>query len=151
MRCTIPLSFMIETLPAIETAVAQAEDTRAEFGRAAGASPPRLFYQKRSPRGAEQLPPSSFWRLWCQRHSNPPIVILPNRRCSSSSECANLQWRSDTRRIRLPAAVPPEAATATASFAARSEEDVRLAFAGAAHYGWKQSRADLTVTLLNAS
>src|SRR5260370_30908727 len=46
LTLTDPLSFVIETLPAIETAVAQAEDTRAEV-RVAQAQVTEADYQKR--------------------------------------------------------------------------------------------------------
>jgi len=64
---------MIETLPAIETAVAQAEDTRAEV-RVAQAQVTEAVYQKRAAR-AEQLPSLEFWATMVSAASHPPIVI----------------------------------------------------------------------------
>jgi outer membrane protein len=75
LTLTDPLSFVIETLPAIETAVTQAENTRAEV-RVAQAQVTETAYQRRAAR-AEQLPMVSVV-------SHPRIVICPRaaRRCN---------------------------------------------------------------------
>src|SRR5260221_9424825 len=80
LTLTDPLSFVIETLPAIETAVAQAEDTRAEV-RVAQAQVTEAAYQKRAAR-AEQLPSLEFMGDYGVSGITPANSDLPTRRAA---------------------------------------------------------------------
>jgi outer membrane protein TolC len=145
LTLTDPLSFVIETLPAIETAVAQAEDTRAEV-RVAQAQVNEAVYQKRAAR-AEQLPSLEFLGDYGVSGITPTNSDLPTRRAAVQLNVPIFNGGLTRGRIQVAGSRASEAELQLASVRGQVEEDVRLAFAGLRTTAETVRAADLAVTL----
>jgi len=145
LTLTDPLGFVIETLPAIETAVAQAEDTRAEV-RVAQAQVTEAFYQKRAAR-AEQLPSLEFLGDYGVSGITPTNSDLPTRRAAVQLNVPIFNGGLTRGRIQVASSRASEAELQLASIRGQVEEDVRLAFAALRTTAETVRAADLAVTL----
>ncbi|HXM48370.1 MAG TPA: TolC family protein [Pyrinomonadaceae bacterium] len=145
LTLTDPLSFVIETLPAIETAVAQAEDTRAEV-RVAQAQVTETVYQRRAAR-AEQLPSLEFLGDYGVSGITPTNSDLPTRRAAVQLNVPIFNGGLTRGRIQVASSRANEAELQLASVRGQVEEDVRLAFSGLRTTAETVRAADLAVTL----
>lgn len=145
LTLTDSLSFIIETLPAIETAVAQAEDTRAEV-RVAQAQVTEAVYQKRAAR-AEQLPSLEFLGDYGVSGITPTNSDLPTRRAAVQLNVPIFNGGLTRGRIQVASSRASEAELQLASIRGQVEEDVRLAFAGLRTTAETVRAANLSVTL----
>jgi outer membrane protein len=145
LTLTDPLRFVIETLPAIETAVAQAEDTRAEV-RVAQAQVTEAVYQQRAAR-AEQLPSLEFLGDYGVSGITPTNSDLPTRRAAVQLNVPIFNGGLTRGRIQVASSRASEAELQLASTRGQVEEDVRLAFAGLRTTAETVRAADLAVSL----
>jgi outer membrane protein TolC len=132
-------------LPPIETAVAQAEDTRAEV-RVAQAQVSESDYQKRAAR-AEQLPSIEFLGDYGLSGITPTNTDLPTRRAAVQLNVPIFNGGLTRGRIQAATSRERQAELQLASIRGQVEEDVRLAFAGLRTTAETVRAADLTVTL----
>jgi outer membrane protein len=145
LTLTDPLRFVIETLPAIETAVAQAEDTRAEV-RVAQAQVSESDYQKRAAR-AEQLPSLEFLGDYGVSGITPVTSALPTRRYAIQLNVPIFNGGLTRGRIQVASSHETQAELQLASIRGQVEADVRLAFSGLRTTAETVRAADLAVTL----
>jgi outer membrane protein len=145
LTLTDPLRFVAPTLPAIETAVAQAEDTRAEV-RVAEAQLIEAGYQKRAAR-AEQLPSLEFLGDYGVSGITPAKSDLPTRRAAIQLNVPIFNGGETRGRVEVASSRARQAELRLASIRGQVEEDVRLAFAGLRTAAETVHAADLTVTL----
>ena len=145
LTLTDPLSFVIEALPAIETAVARAEDTRAEV-RVAQAQVTETVYQRRAAR-AEQLPSLEFLGDYGVSGITPTNSDLPTRRAAVQLNVPIFNGGLTRGRIQVASSRANEAELQLASVRGQVEEDVRLAFSGLRTTAETVRAADLAVTL----
>jgi outer membrane protein TolC len=145
LTLTDPLHFVIETLPAIETAVAQAENTRAEV-RVARAQFTESDYQKKAVR-AEQLPWLEFLGDYGVSGITPVTSALPTRRYAIQLNVPIFNGGLTRGRIQVASSRASQAELQLASVRGQVEEDVRLAFSGLRTTAETVRAADLAVTL----
>jgi outer membrane protein TolC len=145
LTLTDPLRFVPSILPEIETAVAQAEDTRPEV-RVAQAQVAEAAYQKRAAR-AEQLPSLEFMGDYGVSGITPTNTDLPTRRAAIQLNVPIFNGGLTRGRIQVANSRASEAELQLASIRGQVEEDVRLAFAGLRTTAETVRAADLTVTL----
>jgi outer membrane protein TolC len=145
LTLTDSLRFVIETLPAIETAVVQAEDTRAEV-RVAQAQVTEAVFQKRAAR-AEQLPSLEFLGDYGVSGITPTNSDLPTRRAAVQLNVPIFNGGLTRGRIQVASSRASEAELQLASIRGQVEEDVRLAFSGLRTTAETVRAADLAVTL----
>jgi outer membrane protein len=145
LTLTDPLRFDIEPLPAIEIAVAQAEDKRAEV-RVAQAQVSENDYLKRAAR-AEQLPSLEFLGDYGLSGVTPTNTDLPTRRAAIQLNVPVFNGGLTRGRIQVASSRERQAELQLASTRGQVEEDVRLAFAGLRTTAETVQAADLAVTL----
>ena len=145
LTLTDPLHFVIETLPAIETAVAQAEDTRAEV-RVARAQVAESDYQKKAVR-AEQLPSLEFLGDYGVSGITPVTSALPTRRYAIQLNVPIFNGGLTRGRIQVASSRETQAELQLASIRGQVEEDVRLALSSLRTTAETVRAADLAVTL----
>jgi outer membrane protein len=145
MTLTDPLRFEIETLPAIEIAVREAEDERAEV-RVAQAQVTENDFQKRAAR-AEQLPSLEFLGDYGVSGITPTNTDLPTRRAAIQLNVPIFNGGLTRGRIQVAASRERQAELLLASTRGQVEEDVRLAFAGLRTTAETVRAADLAVSL----
>jgi outer membrane protein TolC len=124
---TDPLRFAPEALPAIETAVATAEDTRAEI-RAAEAQVTVNQLEARAAR-AEQLPSLEFVGDYGISGITPVSSALPTRRYAIQLDVPIFNGGLTRGRIQVASAREREAQLQLESVRGQVSEDVRLAYA----------------------
>jgi outer membrane protein TolC len=124
---TDPLRFATEALPAIETAVATAEDTRAEI-RAAEAQFTVNQLEARAAR-AEQLPSLEFLGDYGISGITPVSSALPTRRYAIQLDVPIFNGGLTRGRIEVASAREREAQLQLESVRGQVSEDVRLAYA----------------------
>lgn len=145
LTLTDSLRFVIETLPTIETAVGQAEDTRAEV-RVARAQVSETDYQKRAAR-AEQLPSLEFLGDYGVSGITPVTSALPTRRYAIQLNVPIFNGGLTRGRIQVASSRETQAELQLASIRGQVEADVRLAFSGLRTTAETVRAADLAVTL----
>ncbi len=140
-----PLQFALENLPAIETAVATAEDTRAEI-RVANAQITVNDYQRRAAK-AEQLPSLEFVGDYGISGITPFDSALPTRRYAVQVNVPIFNGGLTRGRIQVASSRERQAQLQLASIRGEVEEEVRLAYSGLRTTADAVKAADLTVTL----
>ena len=142
---TDPLRFEIETLPTIESPVAQAEDNRAEV-RVAEAQVTMSNYEKRAAQ-AEQQPWLEFLGDYGMSGITPTNTDLPTRRVAVQLNVPIFNGGLTRGRIQVATSRKSQAELQLASVRGQVEEDVRLAFADLRTTAEAVRAADLSVTL----
>lgn len=142
---TDPLRFAVETLPAIETAVATAEDNRSEV-RVAQAEVAVNDYQNRAAR-AEQLPSLEFLGDYGVSGITPVTSALPTRTYAIQLNVPIFNGGLTRGRIQVASSRENQAELQLASIRGQVEEDVRLAYARLSTSAETVRAADLLVTL----
>jgi outer membrane protein TolC len=122
-----PLQFSVDALPAIETAVASAEDTRAEI-RAAEAQVMVNQLEARATR-AEQLPSLEFVGDYGISGVTPVTSALPTRRYALQLDVPIFNGGLTRGRIQVANAREREAQLQLETTRGQVAEDVRLAYA----------------------
>lgn len=145
LTLTDPLRFEIEPVPAIETAVAQAEIKRPEV-LVAAAQVTESDYQKRAAR-AEQLPSVEFLGDYGMSGITPSNTDLPTRRAAVQLNVPIFNGGLTRGRIQVASSRERQAELQLASIRGQVEEDMRLAFAGLRTTAETVHAADLLVTL----
>jgi outer membrane protein TolC len=145
LTLTDPLRFAQETLPAIETAVATAEDNRAEV-QVAQAEVAVNDYQKRAAR-AEQLPSLEFLGDYGISGITPVTSALPTRSYAIQLNVPIFNGGLTRGRIQVASSRENQAKLQLASIRGQVEEDVRLAYSSLRTTAETVRAADLTVTL----
>ncbi len=145
LMLTDPLRFALETLPAIETAVATAEDNRAEV-QVAQAEIAVNDYQKRAAR-AEQLPSLEFLGDYGVSGITPVTSALPTRSYAIQLNVPIFNGGLTRGRIQVASSRKNQAKLQLASIRGQVEEDVRLAYSSLRTTAETVRAADLTVTL----
>jgi outer membrane protein len=139
------LRFTIETLPAVETAVASAQDTRAEV-RVALADVTVNDYEKRAAQ-AEQLPSLEFMGDYGVSGITPVTSALPTRRYALQLNVPIFNGGLTRGRIQVASSRQNQAELELASIRGQVEEDVRLAYSGLRTTADTVRATDLAVTL----
>jgi outer membrane protein len=142
---TDPLRFAADALPAIETAVATAEDTRAEI-RAAESLVTVNQLSARAAR-AEQLPSLEFVGDYGISGITPVSSALPTRRYAIQLDVPIFNGGLTRGRIQVATAREREAQLQLESARGQVAEDVRLAYAALRTTADTVRAADLAVTL----
>src|SRR5215831_2760892 len=142
---TDPLRFATEALPAIETAVATAEDTRAEI-RAAEAQVNVNQLEARAAH-AEQLPSLEFLGDYGISGVTPVTSALPTRRFAIQLDVPIFNGGLTRGRIEVANSRQRETELQLASVRGQVAEDVRLAYAGLRTTADTVRAADQAVTL----
>jgi outer membrane protein TolC len=142
---TDALRFSVESLPAIETAVATAEDTRGEV-LAARAEVTVNEFEARAAR-AEQLPSLEFLGDYGVSGITPVTSALPTRRYAIQLNVPIFNGGLTRGRIQVASSRERQAQLQLASVRGQVEEDVRLAYAGLRTTADTVRAADLAVTL----
>ena len=124
---TDPLQFIVETLPAIETAVATAEDNRSEIN-VAQAEVKVNDYQRRAA-SAEQLPSFEFLGDYGVSGITPVTSALPTRRYAVQLNVPIFNGGLTRGHIQVASARESQSELQLASIRGQVEEDVRLAYA----------------------
>jgi outer membrane protein TolC len=132
-------------LPEIETAVAQAKDTRAEV-RVAQAQMTEAVYQRRAAQ-AEQLPSLEFLGDYGVSGITPTDTALPTRRAAIQLNVPIFNGGLTRGRVSVAGSRARAAQLQLASVSGQVEEDVRVAFSGLRTTAETVRAADLTVTL----
>ena len=145
LTLTDPLRFAEEILPAIETAVATAEDNRAEV-HVAQAEVAVNDYQKRAAR-AEQLPSLEFLGDYGVSGITPVTSALPTRRYAIQLNVPIFNGSLTRGRIQVARSRENQAELQLASIRGQVEEDVRLAYSGLRTTAETVRATDLAVTL----
>jgi outer membrane protein TolC len=140
-----PLNFSVDALPAIETAVATAEDTRGEV-RAAEAQANINELEARAVR-AEQLPSLEFVGDYGISGITPVDSALPTRRFAIQLDVPIFNGGLTRGRIQVASSREREAQLQLATVRGQVAEDVRLAYAGLRTTADTVRAADQTVTL----
>jgi len=140
-----PLRFVPETLPVIETAVAGAEDKRAEV-RVAQAEVTVNDYEKRAAR-AEQLPSLEFLGDYGISGITPVTSALPTRRYAIQLNVPIFNGGLTQGRIQVASSRERQAELQLASIRGQVEEDVRLAYSALRTTADTVHAADLAVSL----
>lgn len=139
------LHFVPPTLPAIETAIAQAEDIRPEV-RVAQAQVTEAVYQARAAR-AEQLPSLEFLGDYGVSGITPTNSDLPTRRAAIQLNVPIFNGGLTRGRMEVAGSREKAAQLQLASVRGQVEEDVRLAFTNLRTTAETVRAADLAVTL----
>jgi outer membrane protein TolC len=142
---TDPLRFSVDTLPAIETAVATAEDTRGEV-RAAQAQVTVNKLETGAAR-ADQLPSLEFLGDYGVSGITPVTSALPTRRYAIQLNVPIFNGGLTRGRIQVASSREQQAQLQLASVRGQVEEDVRLAYAGLRTTADTVRAADLAVSL----
>ena len=142
---TDPLTFTAETVPAIETAVATAEDQRAEV-RVAAAEVTVYAFEARAAR-AEQLPSLEFLGDYGVSGITPVTSALPTRRYAVQLNVPIFNGGLTRGRIQVASSREAQANLQLASLRGQVEEDVRLAYSALRTTAETVHAADLSVTL----
>jgi outer membrane protein TolC len=142
---TDPLRFSVDTLPAIETAVATAEDARGEV-RAAQAQVTVNKLETGAAR-AEQLPSLEFLGDYGVSGITPVTSALPTRRYAIQLNVPIFNGGLTRGRIQVASSREQQAQLQLASVRGQVEEDVRLAYAGLRTTADTVRAADLAVSL----
>jgi outer membrane protein TolC len=142
---TDPLRFAVDNLPAIENAVATAEDNRAEV-RVASAEVTVNDYEKRAAR-AEQLPWLEFLGDYGVSGTTPVTSALPTRRYAIQLNVPIFNGGLTRGRIQVASSRERQAELQLASIRGQVEEDVRLAYSGLRTTADTVRAAELEVTL----
>jgi outer membrane protein len=142
---TDPLSFPVETLPVIETAVKTAEDTRAEV-RVAQTEVTVNSYEARAAR-AEQLPSLEFLGDYGISGITPVDSALPTRRFAIQLNVPVFNGGLTRGRIQVATSRQKQAELELASVRGQVEVDVRLAYSALGTTAETVRAADLSVTL----
>ena len=145
LTLTDPLRFAVAVLPAIETAVAQARDMRAEV-RVAQAQVSETVYQRRAAQ-AEQLPSLEFLGDYGVSGITPTDTALPTRRAAIQLNVPIFNGGLTRGRLQVASSRARAAELQLASVRGQVEEDVRLAFSSLRTTAETVRAADLTVTL----
>ncbi len=140
-----PLRFAADALPTIETAVATAEDTRAEI-RAAEAQL-NLNHLEASAARAEQLPSLEFLGDYGISGVTPVTSALPTRRYAIQLDVPIFNGGLTRGRIQVATAREREAQLQLDTVRGQVSEDVRLAYAALGTTADTVRAADQTVTL----
>lgn len=127
LTLTDALRFSDETLPAIDLAVAQAEQDRPEV-RIAAAQVTQLDYQRRAAR-AELLPNLEFLGDYGLSGITPTKTDLPTRRAAVQLNVPIFNGGLTRGRIAVAASQERQSELELSSTRGQVEEDVRLAFA----------------------
>jgi outer membrane protein TolC len=127
LTLTDTLRFSNETLPAVDSAVAQAEQDRAEV-RIAAAQVTLIEYQKRAAR-AELLPNLEFLGDYGLSGITPTNTDLPTRRAAVQLNVPIFNGGLTRGRIAVAASQERQSELELNSTRGQVEEDVRLAFA----------------------
>jgi outer membrane protein len=125
---TDPLTFLLETLPAIDVAVAQAEKDRPEV-RIALAQVSLNEYQRRAAR-ADLLPNLEFFGDYGVSGITPTNTDLPTRRAAVQLNVPIFNGGLTQGRIAVAASQKRQSQLELSSTRGQVEEDVRLAFSG---------------------
>jgi len=142
---TDPLRFSVDTLPAIETAVATAEDARGEV-RAAQAQVTVNKLETGAAR-AEQLPSLEFLGDYGVSGITPVTSALPTRRYAIQLNVPIFNGGLTRGRIQVASSREQQAQLQLASVRGQVEEDVRLAYASLRTTADTVRAADLAVSL----
>jgi outer membrane protein len=142
---TDPLRFSVDALPAIETAVAIAEDARGEV-RVARAQVSVNEFEARAAR-AEQLPSLEFLGDYGVSGITPVTSALPTRRYAIQLNVPIFNGGLTRGRIQVANSREQQAQLQLASVRGQVEEDVRLAYAGLRTTADTVRAADLAATL----
>jgi outer membrane protein len=142
---TDPLRFSVEALPPIESAVASAEDNRAEV-RVARAEVAVNDYEKRAA-SAEQLPWLEFLGDYGVSGITPVTNALPTRRYAIQLNVPLFNGGLTRGRIQVASSRKSQAELQLASIQGQVEEDVRLAYSGLRTTAETVRAADLAVVL----
>jgi outer membrane protein len=140
-----PLSFSVEALPGIETAVATAEDTRREV-RAAEAEANVSELEARATR-AEQLPSLEFVGDYGISGITPVSSALPTRRFAIQFDVPIFNGGLTRGRIEVANSRARETELQLSSVRGQVAEDVRVAYAGLRTTADTVRAADQAVTL----
>ncbi len=140
-----PLRFTAETLPTVETAVATAEDNRAEV-RVAATEVTVNGYETRAAR-AEQLPSLEFLGDYGVSGITPVTSALPTRRYAVQLNVPIFNGGLTRGRIQVASSREAQAELQLASVRGQVEEDVRLAYSALRTTAETVRAADLSVTL----
>jgi len=142
---TDALRFAVDTLPAVDTTVAFAEDTRGEV-RAAEAQVKVNQLESKATR-AEQLPSLEFVGDYGISGITPVTSALPTRRYAIQLDVPIFNGGLTRGRIQVADARQREAELQLASVRGQVEEDVRLAYAALRTTADTVRAADQAVTL----
>lgn len=142
---TDPLRFNAESLPAIETAVAQAGQTRPEV-RIAEEEVTLTNFERRAVR-AELLPSLDFVGDYGVSGITPTNTALPTRRVAVQLNVPIFNGGLTRGRIEVATSRQRQAELELGSVRGQVEEDVRLAFATLRTTAGQVRAADQTVTL----
>jgi outer membrane protein TolC len=142
---TDPLTFTVETLPSIDTAVATAEDKRAEV-RVAAAEVTVNKFEARAAR-AEQLPSLEFLGDYGVSGITPVTSALPTRRYAVQLNVPIFNGGLTRGRIQVANSREAQTELQLASIRGQVEEDVRLAYSGLRTTAETVRAADLSVSL----
>ncbi|HMH43574.1 MAG TPA: TolC family protein [Pyrinomonadaceae bacterium] len=145
LTLTDPLRFSVDTLPAIESAVATAEETRGEV-RAAQAQVTVNKLETGAAR-AEQLPSLEFLGDYGVSGITPVTSALPTRRYAIQLNVPIFNGGLTRGRIQVASSREQQAQLQLASVRGQVEEDVRLAYAGLRTTADTVRAADLAVSL----
>lgn len=145
LTLTDSLRFVVPILPAIETAVTQARDTRPEV-RVAQAQVTETVYQRRAAQ-AEQLPSLEFLGDYGVSGITPTDTALPTRRAAIQLNVPIFNGGLTRGRLQVATSRATAAELQLASVRGQVEEDVRLAFSSLRTTAETVRAADLTVTL----
>ncbi|PYS21869.1 MAG: hypothetical protein DMF72_15665 [Acidobacteria bacterium] len=139
------LTFTVETLPTIETAVATAEDNRAEI-RVTAAEVTVNEFAARAAR-AEQLPSLEFLGDYGVSGITPVTSALPTRRYAVQLNVPIFNGGLTRGRIQVASSREAQAELQLASIRGQVEEDVRLAYSALRTTADTVRAADLSATL----
>jgi outer membrane protein TolC len=142
---TDQLTFALEPLPTIETAVATAADARPEI-RVAEADVRVSDYEKRAAQ-AEQLPSLEFLGDYGISGITPVTSALPTRRYEIQLDVPIFNGGLTRGRIQVASSRERQAELQLASVQGQVEEDVRLAYSALRTTADAVRAADLSVTL----
>lgn len=140
-----PLRFTAETLPAVETAVATAEDARAEV-RVAQAEVTVNDFQRRAAQ-AEQLPSLEFLGDYGVSGITPVTSALPTRRYAIQLNVPIFNGGLTRGRIQVASSREEQSQLQLESIRGQVEEDVRLAYSALRTTAETVRAADLAVVL----
>ena len=142
---TDPLTFQVETLPAIETAVKTAEDTRTEV-LVAQAEVTVNSFEVRATR-AEQLPSLEFLGDYGTSGVTPVDSALPTRRYAIQLNVPIFNGGLTRGRIQVATSRQKQAELELATVRSQVDVDVRLAYSALNTTAETVRAADLSVTL----
>jgi outer membrane protein TolC len=145
LTLTDPLTFAVETLPGLDTAIAQAAETRPEL-RVANAQLIFNSYQARAAQ-AELLPSLEFLADYGVSGITPVTSALPTRRVAIQLNVPIFNGGLTFGKIQVARSQQTEAELQLASIRGQVEDDVRLAFAALRTNEAAVHAADLALNL----